>query len=185
MKIGYARVSTIEQNLDMQLDALKEAGCDRVYEDKASGAKTDRQGLRSAIENLREGDTLVVYKLDRIGRSLKDLISIITDLNEKSVQIVSIKDSIDTSSASGKLMLNMLCVLADYERTLIRERTNAGLQAARARGRSGGRPSVLTAQQIKAARALYDSKQVTIDDICKQINCSKPTFYRNVVNATS
>ncbi len=182
MKIGYARVSTADQNLDLQLDALKQANSDKIYTDMASGAKTDRQGLKQALENLRSGDTLIVYKLDRIGRSLKDLISIITDLTERSIQIFSIKDNIDTSTASGMLMLNMLCVLADYERTLIRERTTAGLVAARARGRVGGRPSVLSAKQIKTARALYDSKSVTIDDICKQIGCSKPTFYRQVVN---
>lgn len=185
MKVGYARVSTIDQNLDMQMDALKQAGCDRVYEDKASGARADRQGLRQALDQLREEDTLVVYKLDRIGRSLKDLITIVTDLTERSIQIVSIKDNIDTTTASGKLMLNMLCVLADYERTLIRERTNAGLQAARARGRLGGRKRVLSEKQIKSARALYDSQQVTVDEICKQFNISKPTFYRNVVNRKS
>src|SRR5512133_1019319 len=110
MKIGYARVSTVEQNLDMQEDALEASKCDKIFTDKASGARTDRQGLQQALDTLRSGDILVVYKLDRIGRSLKDLIAIITDLTERSIQIVSIKDSIDTSTASGKLMLNVLCV---------------------------------------------------------------------------
>lgn len=182
MKIGYARVSTTEQNLDLQEDALKQVGIEKLFTDKASGAKLDRQGLQQTLETLRSGDTLIVYKLDRIGRSLKDLIAIITDLNEKGIQIISIKDNIDTSNASGKLMLNMLCVLADYERILIKERTMAGLVAARARGRKGGRPSVMTPKQIKTARALYDAKTVSIVDICNQVGCSKPTFYRNVVN---
>lgn len=182
MKIGYARVSTADQNLNMQLDALESAGCEKVFKDKASGAKMDRVEFQNALDCMREGDSFIVYKLDRIGRSLKDLINTVTDLNDKGVQIVSIKDNIDTSTASGKLMLNMLCVLADYERALIQERTQAGLKAARARGRLGGRKRVLTEKQIKSARALYDSNEVTVDDICKQYHISKPTFYRNVAN---
>lgn len=180
MKIGYARVSTIDQNLDMQLDALNKEGCEKVFSEHVSGVK-ERPELQKALSHLRSGDTLIVYKLDRIGRSLKDLIEIINNLTNYGVELVSIHDRIDTTSAAGKLMLHILCVLADYERELIRERTSTGLAAARARGKNGGRPKVLTEKQIKLARTLYDSRNMSIDDICNEVDCSKSTFYRNVV----
>ena len=180
MKIGYARVSTTDQNLDMQVDALNQIGIDKLYTDKASGMRQDRIGFNQCLETLRSGDTLVVYKLDRIGRSFKDLITTISDLTNKGITIFSINDNIDTSTASGKLMLNMLCVLADYERTLIKERVQAGLASARARGRLGGRPVKLSASDRKAMKVLYDSKELTIDEICHQYQISKPTFYRSI-----
>jgi DNA invertase Pin-like site-specific DNA recombinase len=180
MIIGYARVSTVDQNLDMQVDALNQIGIDKLYTDKASGVRTDRTGFKGCLDALRSGDTLAVYKLDRIGRSLKDLINVISDLTTRNITIVSVKDSIDTSTASGKLMLNMLCVLSDYERTLIKERVQAGLEAARARGRLGGRPVKLSASDRKAMKVLYDSKELTVDEICKQYKISKPTFYRSI-----
>jgi len=140
MLIGYARVSTDDQNLDLQKDALKNAGCDKIYEDQISGAKADRPGLTTVLEYAREGDVIVIWRLDRLSRSLKDLIEMVTLLDSKGIGLKSIHESIDTSSSTGKLVFHIFGALAEFERNLIRERTQAGLQAARARGRKGGRP---------------------------------------------
>lgn len=180
MKIGYARVSTTDQNLDMQLDALKKANVEKLFTDKASGMRQDRIGFNQCLETLRSGDILVVYKLDRIGRSFKDLITTISDLTNKGITIFSINDNIDTSTASGKLMLNMLCLLAEYERTLIQERVMSGLQAGRSRGRFGGRPDKLSITDKRALKALYASQELTVQEICNQYEISKPTFYRAI-----
>ena len=139
MKVGYARVSTHEQNLDLQEDALKEAGCERIYRDRVSGAASDRPGLQNALDYVREGDTLVVWRTDRLGRSLKHLIETVTTLEERGVGFQSVQESIDTTTSGGRLVFHIFGALAEFERNLIQERTRAGLAAARARGRKGGR----------------------------------------------
>jgi DNA invertase Pin-like site-specific DNA recombinase len=179
MKIGYARVSTADQSLDLQLDALHKAECDRIYTEKVSGAKDDRQELAKALDTLRAGDTFIVYKLDRLARSTKKLIEVAEQLKEMKVEFVSIRDNIDTSTSTGRLMFGMLAVLAEFERDIIRERTMAGLEAARARGRKGGRPSA-DKKKIKQALTLYDSQEHTISEITDLTGVSKATLYREL-----
>ncbi len=178
MIIGYARVSTEDQNLDLQMDALKEAGCDRIYEDKIRGSKTERDGLDKALNSTREGDTLVVWKLDRLGRSLQHLISVVNKLKDGGVYFRSLKENLDTSSSTGKLIFHIFGALAEFERDIIRERTIAGLAAARARGRVGGRPKSLSDEKIKLARTLWGDKSNSIVDICDVLGISKATLYR-------
>lgn len=180
MKIGYARVSTIEQNLDLQRDALSAAGCERVIADTASGAVTSRPGLERLKEQLRAGDTLVVWRLDRLGRSLRDLIGWMTWLDEQKVGLLSLQESIDTSTTSGKLTFHLFGALAEFERNLIRERTQAGLTAARSRGRKGGRPQVLDKDKRELAVRLYHEKKIAIAKICTMLSISKPTLYAYV-----
>jgi DNA invertase Pin-like site-specific DNA recombinase len=158
MLIGYARVSTSEQTLDLQKDALQKAGCDRIFTDTASGAKSERAGLEEAINYVRAGDTLVVWRLDRLGRSLNHLIETITGLNNRGIGFKSITESIDTTTSGGKLIFHIFGALAEFERDIIRERTQAGLTAARARGRKGGRPKSLTQKKAQIAQALYMDK---------------------------
>ena len=177
MLIGYARVSTHDQNLDLQRDALKEVGCGQVYEDQASGAKTDRPGLEEALSHLREGDTLVVWRLDRLGRTLKHLIETVADLEERGVGFRSLQESIDTTTSTGKLIFHVFSALAEFERDLIRERTMAGLKAARARGRKGGRPRKLDAAKTKLLYQLYDEREHPVREICRLLGISKPTLY--------
>jgi DNA invertase Pin-like site-specific DNA recombinase len=180
MLIGYARVSTTEQNLDLQLDALDKAGCERVFSDQASGAKAERPGLEEALAFARPGDTLVVWKLDRLGRSLRHLIDTIGALSERGVGFKSLQESIDTTTSGGKLVFHVFGALAEFERDLIRERTNAGLKAARARGRMGGRPKALSDKQQQQARALVKDPSLSIGEICKTLRISRSTFYRYV-----
>jgi DNA invertase Pin-like site-specific DNA recombinase len=180
MLIGYARVSTQDQTLDLQKDALQKEGCDRIFTDTASGAKAERTGLDEALSHLREGDTLVVWRLDRLGRSLKHLIETITRLNNRGIGFKSITESIDTTTSGGKLIFHIFGALAEFERDIIRERTQAGLTAARARGRKGGRPKALTPRKAQMAQALYKDKNNTIDEICKTLNVSRATLYRYV-----
>jgi len=144
MLIGYARVSTQDQTLDLQTDALKRDGCEKIFPDMTSGAKSERPGLQDAMDHLRPGDTLVVWRLDRLGRTLKHLIATITDLNEKGIGFKSLQENMDTTTSGGKLIFHIFGALAEFEREVIRERTNAGLHAARARGRLGGRPKIQT-----------------------------------------
>ncbi|WP_203289382.1 recombinase family protein [Metabacillus sp. cB07] len=177
MKIGYARVSTADQSLDLQLDALEEFGCEEIFQEKQSGAKDDRKELALALRNLRAGDTFVVYKLDRLARSTKRLIDISDLLKEKNVEFVSIQDNLDTGTAAGKAMFGMLSVLAEFERDIIRERTMAGLQAARARGRMGGRPKV-NEKKLNHALALYKSESMSIREIENATGVSGSTLYR-------
>ncbi|HCD9263667.1 TPA: recombinase family protein [Legionella pneumophila] len=178
MLIGYARVSTDDQNLDLQHDALKKAGCEKFYNDHMTGSKINRPGLEAATEFAREGDVIVVWRLDRLSRSLKDLIQIVAMLDEKKIGLKSLHESIDTSSSSGKLIFHIFGALAEFERNLIRERTYAGLQAARARGRNGGRPKKLSADKEKLAIQLYKNKQHSIKQICDLVGVSKPTLYK-------
>lgn len=176
-KIGYARVSTKDQNLDLQLAELERAGCEKIYSEHKSGLKA-RLELIEAIKFLRKGDILVVYKFDRLGRSLSDLLSIIAELHEKGVEILSIKDDIDTSSTSGRLMMHIFASLAEFERDLIVERTQAGRKAAMAKGKKMGRPKLKRNKRAKATAMLYE-KGLGIDDIQHQLGIkSKSTIYR-------
>src|SRR5215210_519390 len=186
MLIGYARVSTEDQTLDLQRDALTKAGCDQLFTDTMSGAKTDRPGLTQALAFARPGDTLVVWRLDRLGRSLRHLIETVTDLAQRGIGLRSLTESIDTTSPGGKLIFHIFGALAEFERDLIRERTHAGLTAARARGRTGGRPKVKAFQdpkKLEAARKLYDDQQTSVDTICQMFKISRPTFYRYIRRA--
>src|SRR5919108_3137584 len=180
MNIGYARVSTQDQTLNLQKDALKKAGCKKIFTDTASGAKAERKGLDEALEYLREGDTLVVWRLDRLGRSLKHLIETISQLDTRKIGFKSLTENIDTTTSGGKLIFHIFGALAEFERNLIRERTNAGLQAARARGRKGGRPKALTPKKAQMVQDLYNNKENSIDEICKTLNISRITLYRYV-----
>ena len=183
MKIGYARVSTAEQNLDLQRDALKAAGCEKVITDKASGATAARPGLEKVKELLRAGDTLVVWRLDRLGRSLRDLIGWMTYLDEEKVGLLSLHEAIDTTTTSGKLTFHLFGALAEFERNLIRERTQAGLTAARARGQQGGRPAALGKDKRDLAVRLYHENTMPIAKICSMLGISKPTLYAYVRSA--
>ncbi|MCW8471353.1 recombinase family protein [Fluoribacter gormanii] len=178
MLIGYARVSTEDQNLHLQHDALKNAGCERIFDDQITGSKIQRPGLENALEFAREGDVFVVWRLDRLSRSLKDLIEMVALLDSKKIGLRSLHESIDTSSSSGKLIFHIFGALAEFERNLIRERTYAGLQAARARGRKGGRPKKLSSDKAKLAVQLYNAKNHSINQICNLIGVSKPTLYK-------
>jgi DNA invertase Pin-like site-specific DNA recombinase len=183
MFIGYARVSTHEQTLNLQKDALEKIGCSKIFTDTASGAKAERKGLEEALAYVREGDTLVVWRLDRLGRSLKHLIETITHLNNRNIGFKSITENIDTTTSGGKLVFHIFGALAEFERDIIRERTNAGLAAARARGRLGGRPkakTLNTPKKVALAQSLYDDKNNTIDEICKTLHISRATLYRYI-----
>jgi DNA invertase Pin-like site-specific DNA recombinase len=183
MLVGYARVSTLEQNLDLQKDALTKAGCDQIFHDRISGAKSERPGLTQALDFLREGDVLVVWKLDRLGRSLKQLIETVSLLGGRSIGFRSLTENIDTTSAGGKLIFHIFGSLAEFERDIIRERTQAGLAAARARGRIGGRPRVEGLnddKKVAFALRLYNDKSNSIETICKMLKVSRSTLYRYI-----
>ena len=183
MLIGYARVSTQDQTLHLQQDALEQIGCTKIFTDTASGAVADRKGLEEALQFVREGDTLVVWRLDRLGRSLKHLIDVIHQLQQRKVGFKSITENIDTTTSGGKLIFHVFGALAEFERDLIRERTQAGLQAARVRGRVGGRPKISsldTPRKVAIAQSLYDDRRNTIFDICKTLSVSRATLYRSV-----
>src|SRR3954447_7240220 len=178
MLIGYARVSTLDQTLALQQDALSTAGCQDIYTDTVSGSVTDRPGLTDALSHLRAGDTLVVWRLDRLGRSLSHLIETVRELQERGGGFRSLQEQIDTTTSGGKLIFHVFGALAEFERDLIRERTHAGLQAARARGRLFGRPKVLTPQQVKQLRSLAKDKRNTVSEICETLGISRATYYR-------
>src|SRR5918996_880441 len=181
MDIGYARVSTGEQTLDLQLDALKAARCSKVYTETASGAKAERPVLDEVLGYLRKGDTLVVWRLDRLGRSLKHLIEVVAALAERGVGFKSLTEQIDTTTPGGKLIFHVFGALAEFERDLIRKRTQAGLAAARARGRVGGRPKALTdPKKIELAQALYADGRHDVATICRTLGISRATLYRYV-----
>ncbi len=178
MNLGYARVSTLDQHLELQEDALTKAGCEKIFRDVASGAVDSRKGLTEAIEFARCGDTLVVWKLDRLGRSLKHLIETVNLLKERGVGLMSLQEKIDTTTSGGKLIFHVFGALAEFERELIRERTNAGLKAARARGRLGGRPPKLTSKQIEMAKRLLNDPTVSVVEVCRTLQVSRSTLYR-------
>jgi DNA invertase Pin-like site-specific DNA recombinase len=178
MNLGYARVSTLDQHLELQEDALTKAGCEKIFRDVASGAVDSRKGLIEAIEFARCGDTLVVWKLDRLGRSLKHLIETVNLLKERGVGLMSLQEKIDTTTSGGKLIFHVFGALAEFERESIRERTNAGLKAARARGRLGGRPPKLTSKQIEMAKRLLNDPTVSVVEVCRTLQVSRSTLYR-------
>lgn len=178
MHIGYARVSTPDQNLNLQEDALKRAGCEMVFQDVSSGSKQVRNGLQEALNCVREKDVFVVWKLDRLGRSLKHLIEVINYLSAKKVGFQSLQEKIDTTTSGGKLVFHLFGALAEFERELIQERTKAGLQAARARGRKGGRPSVMTKKKKTMLEQLASDPSNNVSEICHTLQISRATFYR-------
>jgi DNA invertase Pin-like site-specific DNA recombinase len=179
MLIGYARISTTDQTLALQQDALTAAGCNRIFTDTASGGRTDRPGLTEALSYVRSGDTLVVWRLDRLGRSLGHLIQTVRELRERGVHFRSLQEQLDTATSGGKLVFHVFGALAEFERDLIRERTNAGLAAARARGRRGGRPG-LSAEKVRQLRTLAADRSNSVAGICKTLRISRATFYRYV-----
>lgn len=181
MKIGYARVSTKDQNVDLQIEALKKVGCEKIYQEKISGATKNRPELDKMLQQFRQGDELYLWRLDRLGRSLKHIIDLVLGLNDKGVIIKGISDGVDTSTSSGRLFLNIMASLSEYERELIRERTNAGLQSARARGRTGGRPKGFTKETVSKLlimRSVYRDYTKTPEEIYKALGLTRATFYR-------
>jgi DNA invertase Pin-like site-specific DNA recombinase len=183
MKIGYARVSTRDQKLELQLDALTEAGCEKIYQEKVSAGKLERPQLQRLIQSLRSGDIVIVWKLDRFSRSLKDLINTVNEFQQKGVGFISLNDSIDTTTAQGRLIFNIFASLAEFEREIIRERTNAGLAAARARGRLGGRPKGLSKEALakaQTAKMLYERREKSPTEIAQILGIGRATFYRYI-----
>lgn len=178
MIVGYARVSTLEQNLELQIDALKRAGCERIYEDHVSGGSAERPSWRQANEVLRHGDTLVVWRLDRLGRSLKHLIETVNELAARGIGFRSLTESMDTTTPGGRLVFHSFGALAEFERELIRERTLAGLAAARARGRKGGRPRKISDRQVAQAMQLLQSPDQTVTEVARLFGVSRSTLYR-------
>jgi DNA invertase Pin-like site-specific DNA recombinase len=182
MNVGYARVSTADQTLNLQMDALKKAECGQIYTDTASGARTERKGLEEAFNYVREGDILVVWRLDRLGRSLKDLIERLTELHLRNIGFRSLTENIDTTTSGGKLIFHIFGALAEFERDLIRERTNAGLTAARSRGKKGGRPKSPLSEEkkLQLAKKMYEDKTMPVEEIYKSLHIPRSTFYKYV-----
>ena len=181
MKIGYARVSTQDQNLEMQLDALDKAGCEQIFQEKASGVKSERPELLAMQQILRKGDVIYIYKLDRLGRSLKHLLELTSVFEKQGVGLISLNDHIDTTTAQGRLIFNIFASLSEFERDLIRERTKSGLEAARARGRKGGRSRGLSKEAERTAmlaQTLYNERKLGVDAIAKELLISKMTLYK-------
>ena len=185
MLIGYARVSTADQKLDLQNDALTKAGCERIFTDTAGGAGAERTGLEQALSFARKGDTIVVWKLDRLGRSLKHLIETVTGLSDRGVGFQSLQETIDTTTSGGKLVFHVFGALAEFERDIIRERTLAGLAAARAHGRMGGRPRNLDDKKKRHAVMLHSDPTNSVEDICRTLGISKAMLYRYLAEQKS
>ena len=187
MLVGYARVSTADQTPALQLDALKAAGCERVFVEKASGAQRERPELAAALGYLRDqaGDVLVVWKMDRLARSLAQLIETVTDLEERGVGFRSLTEAIDTTSAGGRLVFHIFGAMAEFERSVIRERTRAGLSAARARGKTGGRPPALTPKDLVAAKALLIDPEISVEDVARRLGVAPSTLYRHMPGGRS
>lgn len=183
MLVGYARVSTQDQKPELQLDALRRADCERVFEEKASGAQRDRPELKAALDYLREGDTLIVWKLDRLARSLKQLIETVEALEERNIGFRSLTESIDTTTPGGRLVFHIFGALAEFERSIIRERTSAGLAAARARGKVGGRPRALDDTDLSVAKTLLKEEQLTVNQIAVRLGVSVSTLYKYIPRA--
>lgn len=183
MKIGYARVSSDDQNLALQRDALKKAGCKKVFEDTRSGTTADRPGLIEMLAAAKKGDVVIVWRLDRLGRSLQDLLKLASQLENAGVGLTSLQEKLDTTSSGGKLVFHFFGAMAEFEANLIRERTAAGLAAAKARGRVGGRPKLLDAKQRKALLKLHKSGEHSVAEICRMMHISRPTFYNYLEEA--
>jgi DNA invertase Pin-like site-specific DNA recombinase len=173
-------LSTHDQTLTLQKEALEKAGCEQIFTDQVSGTKTERKGLSEALSHLRAGDTLVVWRLDRLGRSLRHLIDTITELNNRGVGFKSLQENIDTTTSGGKLVFHIFGALAEFEREIIRERTQAGLVSARSRGKVGGRPKTLSVKEVQILRNMAADKSLTVSDICKTLGIGRTTFYRYV-----
>ena len=180
MLVGYARVSTQDQKPALQRDALTAAGCEKLFEETASGAQRDRPQLQAAVDYMRAGDTLVVWKLDRLARSMKQLIETVEDLDARGIGFRSLTETIDTTTPGGKLVFHIFGALAEFERSIIRERTKAGLASARARGRLGGRPPALSAEDLAAARALLSDPEITVDAVARRLGVAPSTLYRHL-----
>jgi DNA invertase Pin-like site-specific DNA recombinase len=185
MLVGYARVSTQDQNPALQLDALNGAGCEKVFTEKASGALRERPQLKAALDYMRSSDTLVVWKLDRLARSIKQLIETVEDMGERGIGLRSLTEAIDTTTAGGKLVFHVFAALAEFERGVIRERTKAGLEAARARGKLGGRPPALKASDLAAAKAMLRDPDITVAEVAKRLGVVPSTLYRHLPKARS
>jgi DNA invertase Pin-like site-specific DNA recombinase len=183
MLVGYARVSTQDQEPALQLDALRKAGCEKIFTEKASGAQRDRPELEAATGYMRKGDTLVVWKLDRLARSVKQLIETVEGLGEQGIGFRSLTEAIDTTTNGGRLVFHIFAALAEFERSIIRERTIAGLEAARARGRKGGRPPALTAKDLAAAKAMLRDLEITVSEITRRLGVVPSTLYRHLPKA--
>lgn len=185
MQIGYARVSTQDQNPALQMDALGAAGCEKLFTEKASGAQRDRPELKAALDYLRAGDLLVVWKLDRLARSMRQLIDTIEALEARGIAFRSLTEAIDTTTAGGKLVFHIFGALAEFERSIIRERTNAGLAAARARGKLGGRPPALTPDDITMAKALLRDPHISVEQAARRLGVAPSTLYRHIPGGRS
>ncbi|MAJ64833.1 MAG: recombinase [Alphaproteobacteria bacterium] len=185
MLIGYARVSTQDQKPELQLDALTATGCEKVFEEKASGAQRDRPQLQAALDYMRDGDTLVVWKLDRLARSIKQLIETVEMLEGRGIGFRSITEAIDTTTSGGRLVFHIFAALAEFERSIIRERTMAGLASARARGRLGGRPAALSNEDLAHARALLADPEITVHQVAKRLGVAPSTLYRHLPGGRS
>jgi DNA invertase Pin-like site-specific DNA recombinase len=185
MQIGFARVSTQDQNPTLQLDALKQAGCERIFTEKASGTQRDRPALKAALDYIRPGDTLVVWKLDRLARSLRQLIETVATLNARQIGLRSLTEAIDTTTPGGTLIFHMFGALAEFERSVIRERTRAGLASARARGKLGGRPPAWNEADIAAAKALLRDSNITVEQAAKRLGVAPSTLYRHIPGGRS
>ena len=185
MLVGYARVSTQDQKPELQLDALGALGCEKIFEEKASGAQRDRPQLAAAVAYIRKGDTLVVWKLDRLARSIKQLIETVEDLERRGIGFRSLTEAIDTTTPGGRLIFHIFAGLAEFERSIIRERTNAGLASARARGRLGGRPPALSVADLAQARALLSDPAITVEQVAKRLGVAPSTLYRHLPGGRS
>ncbi len=185
MLVGYARVSTQDQDVALQIDALNEVDCERIFEEKASGAQRDRPQLKEAVAYMRPGDTLVVWKLDRLARSLKQLIETVEGLEEKGIGFRSLTEAIDTTTSGGKLIFHIFAALAEFERSIIHERTMAGLTSARARGRLGGRPPALSSDDVAAAKAMLGDPEITVAEVARRLNVAESTLYRHLPGGRS
>jgi DNA invertase Pin-like site-specific DNA recombinase len=185
MLVGYARVSTLDQKPTLQIDALKAAGCTRIFTEKASGAQRERPELSAALDYIRQGDTLVVWKLDRLARSMRQLIETVEDLQSRGIELRSLTESIDTATPGGRLVFHIFGALAEFERAVIRERTSAGLQAARERGKKGGRPRTLGPKDLAAAKALLADPAIRVEDVAARLKVSPATLYRHLPGGRS
>ncbi len=185
MLVGYARVSTLDQKPALQTDALTSAGCERIFTETASGAQRDRPELKAALAYLRSGDTLVVWKLDRLARSMRQLIETVEDLQARGIELRSLTESIDTATSSGRLVFHIFGALAEFERAVIRERTRAGLEAARARGKKGGRPATFGPKQLAAAKAMLADPAIRVEDVAAHLKVSPATLYRHLPGGRS
>ena len=185
MLVGYARVSTLDQKPALQTDALTSAGCERIFTETASGAQRDRSELKAALAYLRSGDTLVVWKRDRLARSMHQLIETVEDLQVRGIELRSLTESIDTVTSGGRLVFHIFGALAEFERALIRERTRAGLEAARARGKKGGRPTTFGPKQLAAAKAMLADPAIRVEDVAAHLKVSPATLYRHLPDGRS